>query len=38
VLAEFLSLVQWLAVGCVVAASVGSTRSSVQASAEPPPN
>jgi inner membrane transporter RhtA len=37
VLAEFLSLVQWLAVGCVVAASVGSTRSSVQA-AEPPPN
>jgi inner membrane transporter RhtA len=37
VLAEFLSLTQWLAVGCVVAASIGSTRSA-QVSAEPPPN
>ena len=36
-LAEFLSPLQWLAVGCVVAASVGATRSSRPA-AEPAPN
>lgn len=38
VLAEFLSLTQSLAVACVVAASIGSTRSADKPSAEPPPN
>lgn len=36
-LAEFLTPLQWLAVGCVVAASVGATRSTRPA-AEPAPN
>lgn len=36
-LAEFLTPLQWLAVGCVVAASVGATRSARPA-AEPAPN
>ncbi|UAL28924.1 EamA family transporter [Nocardioides rotundus] len=37
VLGEFLSPLQWLAVGCVVAASVGATRSSPP-QVEPPPD
>jgi len=37
VLAEFLSLAQWLAVGCVVAASIGATRSA-RPNPEPAPN
>jgi inner membrane transporter RhtA len=37
VLTEFLSPLQWTAVGCVVAASIGSTRSAAP-SPEPPPN
>lgn len=36
-LAEFLSLIQWVAVGCVVVASVGATRSA-RPQAEPAPN
>ena len=35
-LGEFLTLVQWLAVACVVAASIGATRTSPTA-AEPQP-
>jgi inner membrane transporter RhtA len=39
VLREFLSVAQWLAVACVVAASVGATRSAAFAAGpEPPPN
>lgn len=40
-LAEFLSLTQWLAVGCVIAASLGATRSNgaqSRAQSEPLPN
>jgi inner membrane transporter RhtA len=37
VLHEFLSGLQWLAVGCVVAASVGATRSSPPSRSEPVP-
>ena len=37
VLAEFLSLAQWVAVGCVVAASIGATRSA-RPNPEPAPN
>lgn len=36
-LSEFLTVLQWVALGCVVAASVGATRSS-EARAEPAPN
>ncbi|HET8604543.1 MAG TPA: EamA family transporter [Marmoricola sp.] len=38
VLQEFLTVTQWVAVGCVVAASVGATRSSPPSRAEPLPD
>lgn len=38
VLGEFLTPLQWLAVGCVIAASVGATRSSPPTHAEPAPD
>lgn len=38
VLGEYLTPLQWLAVGCVVAASVGATRSSPPTYAEPAPD
>ena len=38
VLREFLTATQWVAVGCVVAASVGATRSSPPPQAEPVPD
>lgn len=37
VLREHLGLLQWLAIGCVVAASVGATRARVPSTAEVPP-
>jgi inner membrane transporter RhtA len=37
-LSEFLTVVQWTAVACVVAASVGATRSSTSPPQEPAPN
>ncbi|HSJ19169.1 MAG TPA: EamA family transporter [Nocardioidaceae bacterium] len=37
-LSEFLTVVQWTAVACVVAASVGATRSSTSPPREPAPN
>jgi inner membrane transporter RhtA len=37
-LSEFLTAVQWAAVGCVVAASVGATRSTTPPPQEPAPN